>query len=519
MCIHLFARDQNITLELLHEQIWLQAHYAMLEVREVYDVIVRNNDVAPIDRLFAFCPYFISDISGDLATRQARRLIINPDAPDEKYNWYFVRRPKWIDQGNRTVSLFVGSDRTASLPTQYDGVLLGLDISIPKELDGNSEARDVLADVDRTLLELRFDRELKPGELGIFRLQLRPSVIGAGSKDIDRIVKHRDPTNTHDHRFVTNLQVASSDIIIGDTVSLFDEKCGHGNDSPEATKYENVRIALRRYVRHAREGFGSVRIERHILSIIPDSKDLAVTQDGIAQGTFTLGSTEAQWNANGKRVGRRAHVYYLGSEVNNAQDVVHNANRIIDFFGNQHRSLTRRELVDHFAVGDRHEVMSTLIDTMKETGILKEESGHPELWCWGFDAAQGEKYQQAPNYISGMRQLRRAYDNPQERDDGKGRPALFMALKNLHPFGIGFHVAWEFLHESNRNRADEAVVLSTQALDSLTRVQQELSIAKAELAQTREDLKTVKDDGKKSWILAIVAVVITIVLGLLPLVL
>jgi hypothetical protein len=186
--------------------------------------------------------------------------------------------------------------------------------------------------------------------------------------------------------------------------------------------------------------------------------------------------------------------------------------------------MSPKELVDMFSDG-RVEAFHLLLNNMRAVGLLKENPDNPRLVCWGFDTGEHEDFTKHEAYITGIKNLRHRYDNPEDYADAPAQRSLYDKYKNMHSSRIGFRFEWDCYHPENKNLAAEAARVSQTALQQVSEAQTEIAAIRTQVNEIRKDVTAIDSDGKvnkkMTWVSLAIGFVglILAALGLIPLLL
>jgi hypothetical protein len=445
MCIDLFCFGRTVDVPFMWEQIWLRVcprKPQELSVTEVYDVLLKNPSGSDdLTEIWALFPHRCS------AEHGISPKIVEPYVKDDqnhaswKYDWPFGGPPEWsesrsdyiarkyIPESRDTFEEEVGQIEGKQLAVEeiiFPDVYAAMEGTVGPSGRGEELERceTILDDerVQKTLVNLRFpDTPLKACETGWLRLIVEPqSVVGMPVQTqflpgIPADVDEADYALWHEQRLdVTCPLVLRS--------ALFEKLAGWGKEGD----------ALRRFLRMLTHGGTSTRIGDHRIALVLPHRGIDVHDTSCTtKGVYYYGMIDL------KRRARFALLWGCGSERNPADDLVHNAMRVIDrlaLFGPE----KREALAVQLSPSGKYEAFCLLINIMKEAHLLKSTEDDTITLNVDEHDFSGSNLPKVDTFD--FRELRRRYASRDVKDEDK---RLVLDFRDLHPFRVLYRAVWQ----------------------------------------------------------------------------
>ncbi len=430
MCIDIFAPGSAVTLEFLHEQVWLSiGENQRLHAQLVCDAFLCNESEARVDSIRIQFPQYI-DIPSIEVLSQPTLLAKHGKLTDDPLN-QIAKSVTYDEVAKRIEFDLEVYDTTLQGQSMKKGSLLHgvppgnglLPVRADKEYLQLMKSR-----LNRLIVDLPLTTPLISGETGWLRLRTPNE---EWPKDGLQI---KLPGSSHlleATDFLARAKILGARNLRDDlAIQLRDIDGGIGD------------LVIDRGWR--KQGTRT-RVEDHRISIYyPPDIELAHQTSIPSSAVLSLHPAKTQFTTKGEKVpaeGAAAEDVMLvshfatGSNINRNRDLVTQAQRIrkhIERQGDKHPELA--DLVDHFA-GDSYEAVDILIEEMCKAEMLLRKGKHVHV---------NELEQK-----SGLLTLRRRYTFPQV---SAGRQSLMRAHSDMHAFVLPVILRWKRLTEQQQQR-------------------------------------------------------------------
>ena len=420
-----------------------------MDLEDVYDVIVRNDDVRPIHELWILCPNDVVRLEKALDPS----VEVCPVDPHQtsRFDWYFRKRP--CPHDDFSVEL--------ALPPDPSSASEQARLLTCRPLHGTATWPDFLLDkpkiIETTsslkvgLFRVALAWPLKQGEVGWLRIRmnLRSDQVEGFSPVVDTPNPFGPP-----YQFSANLRLDSA---LG-VREVINSVLTEASKQP-SQDYETIRLAHNMFARHVRERSGaSVVVENHWITVV--CRGGVDVVERLHQGVVAhMGTTLVQSGSAEHTESVPALVWTAGSDANVGGDLLHTVSRIMNSIRfRESRAATRDELVGSLAAGDQVEAMERLISELQRVGLLTSVGPHHSLLGWTYD--EGD-----PDFLNAIREIRRVYDAPEASAAGPTEIRPVRGYRNLHPFSLALRVAWQYVDQGKASERIGSVIAGLRELE------------------------------------------------------
>jgi hypothetical protein len=423
MCIDVFAPGQCIDIDFMLEQIWFTLDgNGGVTIEEVYDLLLRNpGGSGPLENLLLLFPHDSTKaVRGDDRELDLQTLSLHPARPDSmaRYEWLYKDAPSWVDGPGSEVVVRVSADPDDphEMWRPLRGKELDLTPSFPEKM--KPLHKQLLSETSKTLLQLSIQPALAADQQAWIRVIVKPKKLDVAGKRCRRL-PDTSVEILNDWRLAVVCPLNVRDRL---NAGLF-AKARKATSPEAATAYRKLHEMI------VADGFfakgTSTRICDHRIALIAcegiDLLEGSVSHTVKSHGTIPLGDPE--------RIGLW---WGAGSKRNERDDLVHNAQAIVDRLKETNEPISRRSLQRDLAPSGKYKAFSMLVDKAIEAGLLTEGEGYISL----------PLPRTRERLSEGMAKLRGLYLHP-ARDPATGEiNPLMGCFRDLHPFAINFRLSW-----------------------------------------------------------------------------
>ena len=428
MCIHIFARNEVVTIPLLMEQIWLRPEYGQLRIEEAYDVVLRNDGDNDVNELWALYPHDIGIVENGVVRPQAEIQTLEPKR-SSAFNWY-ISEVEWKENSSQDrIVISVPSDPNrggfANTSEEHECQRLFADSpEFPAEIARNTDNYEIAKWIGKSLIRFSLAAPLKPGDTGVLRVCVNPDstrLSGAGAPE-------GVCTDSLDHpsSFTWELSVDSAFMLRMRTRAAFIEAIARSDDAT-AAKIENLRHVFKSCVRD--QPSGSVVIQSHRIAIVVEG-GLDVTERSRSETVQSVGVLPRVHDDGGRRI----LLWVTGSNANSDRDLISNVVRIKKHLAFAGRAVPYQELTQKLVAHERESAFGVLLSQMEQVGLVATDDGG-QSYRWNGDLSDDDER-------TGINNLRLVYDRADSESADEDQRRLLLEFRNLHPFQIGYRADW-----------------------------------------------------------------------------
>lgn len=417
MCVDLFSPGNAITIEFLHERVYIATQHNRLSATLEVDAFIRNDNPngERIDSLRLQFPHFIDSKSpGGIEIGSIVPFMQSHHEPGRQREWFGTFQQ-------------INDDLIRYEPDYLDTKTF--DARILEATIAQVGESSLFEQLDATVLDLRLQRHISDTPLGWLHLTLRPKLWPGNSiTPLPALEFLRDP-----HEFLARISIVSPGLLRHDlerrahqtSPGLIGQVVDNGWRKPNTlTRVLDHRITL------------VIDSAVQIMQLTTTTKDRPV----VTPEPFPIEETQATTPMFGQ-------TFLTGSRHNQQFDVVRMANRICNYIATRPVEnasthpvpISVDELMTRFG-GSYQEAVGTFVKELHQVGILINTPASPKLLI----PSDGRQRRQ------GFIDLRRKYtffDGVIPKDKH-----LYEEFKDLHPFHISFTARWTAFTERQLER-------------------------------------------------------------------